>query len=483
MNRIIMNINRYQVSKGVNFLADYKRMVSYMYQYENGVKKKNVGFARIELRSGQIKLTLHMQLLGQLDSIFPTYLIQRDKDGMELIYLGDSMLKSQVMDSKLNANENNVMDSGYNFSAFSGILLFLSEDIFYATQWDDKPIIVSEVMEALKPNKKNSVDKKVLTDIKEDRQKAAEAEKKEDGQQAAEAEKKEDGQEAAEVEKKENFLEETLFQKKQEEEVLMSDENLIPKYKLPGGYKFIEAFQNKQAGQPFKMKAEESPLMETDMESENLKEEAFIPNDIKFEEAAVSLDIAEKSEIRENIDYEADVQEKLIKDAARQQEILQEQFLNEKMFQEELIHNAERNEEEEGKVRETQTESRQEDEGQENPGAARIFNHYPRIYPFEDNEITMCVKIEPKDIGYLPMGAWGLSNNSFLLHGFYCYHHLIFAKMVDQYGCRYIIGVPGIYHSREQFMARMFGFESFKSIRKRELRQGDFGYWYLAISM
>lgn len=444
-------------------MADYKRMVSYMYQYENGVKKKNVGFARIELRSGQIKLTLHMQLLGQLDSIFPTYLIQRDKDGMELIYLGDSMLKSQVMDSKLNANENNVMDSGYNFSAFSGILLFLSEDIFYATQWDDIPIVVSEVMEALKPNKKKSVDKKVNSDIKGDRQ------------EVTEDEKKEDGQEAAEVEKKENFLEETLFQKELEEDVLMSDENLIPKYKLPGGYKFIEAFQ-------------ENPIKEEIIEQEIIhqtikQEEAFIPNDIKFDKAAVSQDIAEDAAVQENIDYEADVREKLLKDAARQQEILQEKFQNEKMFQEELIHNAERNEEEERKVREAQTESREEDEGQENPGAARIFNHYPRIYPFEDNEITMCVKIEPKDIGYLPMGAWGLSNNSFLLHGFYCYHHLIFAKMVDHYGCRYIIGVPGIYHSREQFMARMFGFESFKSIRKRELKQGDFGYWYLAISM
>jgi hypothetical protein len=126
---------------------------------------------------------------------------------------------------------------------------------------------------------------------------------------------------------------------------------------------------------------------------------------------------------------------------------------------------------------------KEEKEKPENPLAAKIFESYPRIYPFEDNEITMCVKIEPKDIGYLPVDAWVLSNNSFLMHGYYCYNHLIFAKMKDRFGCRYILGVPGIYHNRERFMARMFGFESFKSIRKRELRQGDFGYWYIPLSM
>jgi hypothetical protein len=113
--------------------------------------------------------------------------------------------------------------------------------------------------------------------------------------------------------------------------------------------------------------------------------------------------------------------------------------------------------------------------------AKRFFDNYPRIYPFEDNEIISCVKIEPKDIGLLPKELWPISNNSFLLHGFYSYHHLIFAKMKNRFGCRYIIGIPGIYHGREQFMAKMFGYENFKSIRKRELKQGDFGYWYLPV--
>ncbi|MDD3172654.1 MAG: DUF6128 domain-containing protein, partial [Herbinix sp.] len=117
----------------------------------------------------------------------------------------------------------------------------------------------------------------------------------------------------------------------------------------------------------------------------------------------------------------------------------------------------------------------------DNATAKKIFENYPRIYPFEDNEILLCVKIEPKDIGLLPKEVWPFSNNSFLMHGYYCYHHLIFAKIKNRYGYHYILGIPGIYHNREQFMARMFGFENFKSIRKRELKQGDFGYWYMPV--
>ena len=365
-------------------MTDYRRMVSYMYQYENGVKKKNVGFARIEAKDGQCKITLHMQLLGQLDSIFPTYLIQRGINDMELIYLGDSVLKNQVMDSKLSAKEGNIMNSGYSLSELGGLLLFLNDTIFFATEWDDKPLVLNEVLEAMKPKEKKEP---------------------------------------------EMILE-------QKPELTLEQELLIPKYKLPRGYKIIERMQVPQRA------AQEtaSDLTIAGSEVEEYKEE----NGSKVAEID---NITEKEEI----DSEA--------------------------FRV-LYHEAE---EDKAGMWETQSMNLQEEK---DPVVAKeIFDHNPRVYPFEDNEILVCAKIEPKDIGLLPKELWALSNNSFLMHGYYCYHHLIFAKLKDRYGCRFILGVPGIYHNRERFMAKMFGFDNFKPIRKRELRQGDFGYWYLPISL
>ena len=113
----------------------------------------------------------------------------------------------------------------------------------------------------------------------------------------------------------------------------------------------------------------------------------------------------------------------------------------------------------------------------------KIFRNFPGMYPFEDDEILECVKFEPHDIGLFSMDKWPLANNSFLLHGYYTYRHLIFAKM--KYGDlhKHILGVPGIFRDRERFMAHMFGFRGFKGVRNKPLVTGEFGYWYLEIKL
>lgn len=59
----------------------------------------------------------------------------------------------------------------------------------------------------------------------------------------------------------------------------------------------------------------------------------------------------------------------------------------------------------------------------------KILCSFPTMHPFCEDAIEGCVRIEPKDIGCLPMSEWSLSGNRFLLHGYYCYRHLIFVKM------------------------------------------------------
>ncbi len=459
-------------------MADYKRMVSYMYQYENGVKRKNVGFAKIEIRAGQCKINLHMQLLGQLDSIFPVYLIRRGDKNLELINLGDAVLKNQIMDSRLMTEENNVMGSGYRLSEMGGILLFLNDNVFYATEWDDIPLDAKEVMEALKPPKNHrtfSDDSEVapgrfatvaaaVTNEKEDHSKKQKREELKE-------EKPKEEKPKEEKPKEEKPKEEKPKEEKQEEIGKEEPKPDLPNYMLPGGFKMVERLQTPPPPPllyHFNIGVNEKPLNHTP--------ENPLP-----------------------VDY-------------NEEQKLQMPFINNSVFDNIILHNADQEEQESKEelgsenpaeeIDQVDTDKEVQDyisgiieesaNGADGQGAAqsdeedpfyakKFFEHYPRIYPFEDNEILQCVKIEPGDLGFLPKEVWQYSNNSFLMHGFYSYHHLIFAKMKDRYGCRYILGIPGIYHSREQFMARMFGFENFKSIRKRELVQGDFGYWYLPI--
>lgn len=108
----------------------------------------------------------------------------------------------------------------------------------------------------------------------------------------------------------------------------------------------------------------------------------------------------------------------------------------------------------------------------------RILLSYPTMRPFPEEKTMECVRLELQDIGCLPMKYWSLSGNRFLLHGYYCYRHLIFCQR-DQ--GEYMLGVPGIYNEREQKNANRFGFGSFRSIGGYDMQKGAFGYWMMEL--
>lgn len=92
-----------------------------------------------------------------------------------------------------------------------------------------------------------------------------------------------------------------------------------------------------------------------------------------------------------------------------------------------------------------------------------------------------CTKIQRNDLARLPRCEWKWANNSFLLHGYYNYHHL---ALIHE-GNRFLLGVPGIYHPQEAKAASVFGFTEFIPVREMEVdlteEEGNgrdqFGYW------
>lgn len=109
----------------------------------------------------------------------------------------------------------------------------------------------------------------------------------------------------------------------------------------------------------------------------------------------------------------------------------------------------------------------------------RLFDTRPNMYPFEDDEMEMCVQISPADFSDFPKKYWHMGSNTFLLQGYYNYRHLILARKGD----RIYVGIPGQYHRRDKYLAEMFGFGQFKCIQKKEPRLGDFGYWMMEIEI
>lgn len=114
----------------------------------------------------------------------------------------------------------------------------------------------------------------------------------------------------------------------------------------------------------------------------------------------------------------------------------------------------------------------------------RFQRKYTRVLAFECDSGCEILSIKPQDIGLLPREIWVYGNNSFLLHGYYNYRHLILARLSDSGGkIRYLLGVPGHYFSNEKYMASMFGFPHFVLAKKQQDEDGRFGYWYTDIRL
>ncbi len=127
----------------------------------------------------------------------------------------------------------------------------------------------------------------------------------------------------------------------------------------------------------------------------------------------------------------------------------------------------------------------------------QLCQMYPVVHPYEDEREY--ISIQPKDFVVMTGDYQHLANNSFLLHGFYNYRHIVLGrepleeadkeKMLqekerERAGQKenqgkdgdFFLGVPGVYYEREKMVALMFGFEAFECCGGKA-EPGKFGYY------
>ena len=272
------------------------------------------------------------------------------------------------------------------------------------------------------------------------------------------------------------------------------------------GYRFINWYRSQETGFP----VVDAKVNVANADNQYLQQEARVTEEVDNEEGTVELEESVEVELEENIELDENIELEEYVEIEENADLENEEILvNEandigaKMYKQEDQKENEEEEvaatltseeygktlfEEEQSFYEANTEKEWNERLEEvakkkTSTAERILHKYPAIYPFEDDEIDACVRIEPGDIGLFPIENWVLGNNSFLLHGYYNFRHLIFAKRKVLDGEEYILGVPGVFQNREKFMAKMFGFSQFKCSRNVEQKTGEFGYWYLKINM
>lgn len=472
-------------------MPDYKRLISYIYNYEDGMKKNNVGYARVEARNGQCKCTLHITAPSLNDRQLQVYIFKR-KDGFEGILLGTLMVKNGNGDYQTVTDSLHIMNTAYGLDDMSGIVLYLSDRKFFASSWDDAPITIDMVagINDSKPESKlqaaGMVKEKAEIPVKKEEKPVEVVKDNIIKVNFNESVKNVGHREPQNIMESEEYLDqiegEVYNDRGKDEKKVIGESNKEADEIL--SVVFSKEDLNSDIRNRSEKKEEQKVNADYIEDTASFKEESDTPEEVKEEDLFKFDDTWSKESypIYQDIPETAEAAGFGFAD----QDYGYMNLLNE--TSEELFNNSGLQPEDIASQYDVNRESCLEEPVkqaffEDHPVAKKIYQSYPRMYPFEDNEIAWCVRIEPQDIGLFPMEAWILGNNSFLLHGYYSYRHLIFARINDKNGIGYILGVPGIYHNREKFMAKMFGFENFKCAKRKAQRTGEFGYWYIPITL
>ena len=110
----------------------------------------------------------------------------------------------------------------------------------------------------------------------------------------------------------------------------------------------------------------------------------------------------------------------------------------------------------------------------------QLCSIYPIVHPIGDD--VEFIKITPADFVVLRQEYQNLVRNSFLLHGYYNYEHILLGKYPD----KYYIGVPGVMHEQERIAAAMFGFVGFEHAeapKEQKDNRDRFGYYMMEVGI
>ena len=390
-------------------MADYKRLVSYIYAYPGGVRDKNVGFAKAEVRNGQFKLTVSVKgVYTDTPELFGVYVMVDGKKhqpgGFTLLKTGTVMVNQGIGQYQDLFNPMNINQSGYTFEDISGIALARENEDFYRmfSLWEDC-ILNTEDITFAQP-------------------------------EAAAASNPVAQADSEEVSVKEQV--------------------------------------NRTTGQEAERKSAE--MSGNVRESETVRRNAEDVSENEVEEAAVTSKPA-TPESAQSAGQQADLQQETAQMKAQQvraMEAVQELLFRNTNPQGTMPQNT--------KLQHTTPQNAKPQE--EMPAFEKVFISRDFIDAFEDDYFYDCVEVTPELLKQLPIEDDAVVNNSFLVHGYYNFKHILFGKVCENdNNTRYFIGVPGMYCNRERFMASMFGFCNFKKSHRSDYSNPYFGYWYQEI--
>lgn len=448
-------------------MSNYRRLISYIYAYEGGVKGKNIGFAKIEVRGEQCRIYVSVKKIYVGSNDIGVYLLAPSDE----ILLGRIFVRGGTGEFRMNVSSSDIEGSGCPMEACYGLTIHDVESTWqcYTTIWEDAVTQAAEMTLA------DVTSEKVRMDGETSQQAEVMTRKR--------AEMTQPGTESSRTEAPgkvgvpgESVLSVPVSELKISEEI---------ERELEAEEQKMEAVAPWDGGGEEEGDSELGTGVEVALEEESMSGEISAQKITTSEVATESLLLPEPGDtpVSENT---TEPEHAPVSENAPEPENVPEPEKTSalKIMASEPATESLLPPEPEDTAKLQELDRQEQEELSRNHLWNRLQRRYTKVLAFDYDNGCEILSIKPQDIGLLPRDIWVYGNNSFLLHGYYNYRHLILAKLDNPKGDpRYLLGVPGHYFSNEKYMASMFGFPHFVLARRQPENDGRFGYWYTDIRL
>lgn len=124
-------------------MSNYQRLISYIYTYEGGIRGKNIGFAKLETRGSQCRITVNVKKIFVGGNPVGVYLLSEQDE----VKIGTLFARNGAGEFRTMVNSADVENSGHSLEEFYGLSVHDVESAWrsYTTIWEDAVAHAAEV--------------------------------------------------------------------------------------------------------------------------------------------------------------------------------------------------------------------------------------------------------------------------------------------------------------------------------------------------
>lgn len=433
-------------------MAEYQRIVSYLYEYSNGMKGENVGFAKIEKRQKQLRLYFHVKTNDEALT-YKIYFYRFRHGTMEGILLDSFQRNDTIIEFK------NTYPLVVDLDQVDGFLIYHSNSHFFGSEWNDKPITIRNFMPA------DETARPVQT---------------------AETEQNT----AQEPVQSENTSGPVPAQPSAP--AVTEQPEPVPSENRPGAVPERPPV-SADIEQPKPAQGESVPAPDQTAEQEPSTDEEEPPASApdpppirdSIEELPQEIPIpAGTPETESSVPEPAPEPEGLPPRVYVEPEVLEPEPMNaESVSEEEPPKEKPAASEADSKLAEyieaLQLEKKAKEQGVPNTPSLFDWKEYPTLPLPPSYMLDPSIKLKVDDLKNIPHVPDHLKTNGFLLLNYGNYGHLMLCQ--HRHTKMLYLGIPGVFDNEKNFIAKLFGFKDFITVPESCQKTGNFGYWILTL--